>query len=82
MKTAKVYVDVLASFSRDGDMRPVQLVWEDGRVYDIDRIIARQEAAARRYGGAGVMYTCLVEGRESHIYYEENNRWFVERKGE
>ena len=41
-----------------------------------------QYEAARRYGGAGVMFTCLVEGRESHLYYEENNRWFVERKGE
>ncbi len=81
MKTAKVYVDVLVRFTSEGEMRPVQLVWEDGRVYHIDRIISSRDAASRRYGGAGIMYTCLVEGRESHLYYEDSHRWFVERKG-
>ena len=48
MKTAKVYVDVLVRFTSEGEMRPVQLVWEDGRVYHIDRIISSRDAASRK----------------------------------
>ena len=29
--TAKVYVDVLAVFSREGELIPTAFVWEDGR---------------------------------------------------
>ena len=31
--TAKVYVDVLAVFSREGELIPTAFVWEDGRKY-------------------------------------------------
>ena len=33
--TAKVYVDVLAVFSREGELIPTAFVWEDGRKYAI-----------------------------------------------
>ena len=26
-------------------------------------------------------YTCIVNGRESYLYYEDNNMWFMERAG-
>ena len=45
--TAKVYVDVLAVFSREGD---------------------------------GYRYTCQVGGKICHLTYEENYKWFMERK--
>lgn len=35
--TAKVYVDVLAVFSREGELIPTAFVWEDGRKYAIDK---------------------------------------------
>ena len=31
--TAKVYVDVLAAFSREGELIPTAFVWEDGLKY-------------------------------------------------
>ena len=33
--TAKVYVDVLAVFSREGELIPTAFVWEDGHRYEI-----------------------------------------------
>ena len=36
--TAKVYVDVLAVFSREGELIPTAFVWEDGRKYAIDKV--------------------------------------------
>lgn len=26
----------------------------------------------------GIRYTCIIDGKESHLYYEDNNMWFVE----
>ena len=76
----KVYVDVLASFSKDGRLKPVELIWEDGNRYHIDRINDIRRAATRKAGGCGILYTCVVNGQESHLYYEENYKWFVERR--
>ena len=30
MENAKVYVEVLVSFDKDGTMSPVEFIWEDG----------------------------------------------------
>ena len=33
MENLKVYVDVLVKMDKDGDMTPVEFVWEDGTTY-------------------------------------------------
>ena len=77
---AKVYVDVLAEFSRDGFLRPCRITWEDGRKYMIDRVKRCERRASRKAGGMGLMYTCVIAGKEVNLFYEENQRWFVTRK--
>ena len=77
---AKVYVDVLAEFTRDGFLRPCRITWEDGRKYMIDRVKRCERRASRKAGGMGLMYTCLIGGKEVNLFYEENQRWFVTRK--
>ncbi len=77
---SKVYVDVLAEFSREGFMRPCRITWEDGRKYPIDRIRKCERRASRKAGGMGLMYTCVIGGQEVNLFYEENQRWFVTRK--
>ncbi len=77
---SKVYVDVLAEFSREGFLRPCRITWEDGRKYPIDRIRKCERRASRKAGGMGLMYTCLIGGQEVNLFYEENQRWFVTRK--
>ena len=77
---AKVYVDVLAEFTREGFLRPCRITWEDGRKYMIDQIKRCERRASRKAGGMGLMYTCMVEGQEVNLFYEENQRWFVTRK--
>ena len=39
MENAKVYVDVLVNFDKDGTMSPVDFIWEDGEKYHVDRIL-------------------------------------------
>ena len=35
-------------------------------------------AASLKAGGVGMRYTCIIDGKESYLYYEDNNMWFVE----
>lgn len=75
----KVYVDVIAEFSTDGSLIPLCFIWEDGRKYTIDRILKKERCASRKAGGVGIMYTCMVQGQESHLFFEVD-KWFMERK--
>ena len=74
-----VYVDVVAEFRKDGQLVPIFFTWEDGRKYSIDRILKIERCASRKAGGVGMMYTCMIQGQESHLFYEVD-KWFMERK--
>ena len=79
----KVYVDTIVEFSDEGMIRPLSIEWEDGRKYEITRIKGCAPAASRRAGGAGLMYTCIIDGKEIHLYYEDcpsGAKWFLEAK--
>ena len=67
-------------FGKDGLVRPVRFTWEDGATYNIEKVLSVRKAASCKAGGTGIMYTCIISGNESHLYYEENNRWFMERR--
>ena len=43
----KRYVKVLASFSEEGELTPVQITWKDGRKYDIDRVLKKERRGRR-----------------------------------
>ena len=71
----KVYVDVVAEFRKDGQLVPIFFTWEDGRKYSIDRILKIERCASRKAGGVGMMYTCMIQGQESHLFYEVDNHF-------
>lgn len=79
----KVYVDVIAQFSDEGILRPLSIIWEDGHRYEITRIRKCEPGASRKAGGAGLVYTCVVDGRDVHLYLEDlpsGAKWFLEAK--
>jgi len=79
----KVYVDVNEDRLKDGRLIPLSFVWEDGRRYEIDRVIDVRPAASLRAGGVGLRYTVRVRNRETFLYLEEEggvSKWFMERK--
>ncbi len=80
MKSSKVYVNVMAEFTKDGRLLPRSFIWKDGQVYEIQRVTDVRRAASLKAGGVGMRYTCIVNGRESHLFYEDNNMWFVEER--
>ena len=84
----KVYVSVRADFRDDGIMLPREITWEDGRKYEIDRVLDIRQAAAMKAGGQGDRYTVKVHGHQSYLFFERSTnksgnvigRWFVERR--
>ena len=87
-KLSKVYVAVKADFSEEGIMLPREITWEDGKKFEIDRIIDIRQAPALKAGGQGDRYTIMVRGNQSYLFFERSTnltgnvigRWFVERK--
>ena len=88
VNNAKVYVDVDASFDRDGLMLPRAIKWEDGSVYEIDRVTGIRQAPAEKAGGQGDRYTVMIGGKQTYLFFERDpeiagpivGRWFVERR--
>ena len=80
----RVYVEMRVDFSAEGAMRPVSLKWEDGRVFEIDRVIDIRRAASVA-GSSGLRYTVKIMGQSRLLFFEDTYsdtgqpRWFVER---
>lgn len=75
----KVYVDVLIKQDKQGRITPLAITWEDGEVYEIDKVTAACKAASLKAGGAGIRYTCRIRNKETFLFLE-NDKWFVEGK--
>lgn len=73
----KIFIDVHAYFTKDGDLTPMSFVWIDGNTYEIDRIIDKRNAAALKAGGQGIRYKCMVRGKTINLFYDDN-KWFLE----
>ena len=72
MESNKIYVDVNATFSKDGRLIPKSFIWTDGHVYEIQRVKNVCRAASLKAGGVGMRYTCVVDGRERQfLRYKE-----------
>ena len=61
MKFKKVYVTMIVKILKDGSIRPLSMVWEDGATYDIDRVLYVTPAASLKVGGCGKRYTVMIE---------------------
>ena len=53
MSNPKVYVSVSTSFDHEGRMFPREIRWEDGTIYEIDKILDIRQAAALDVGSGG-----------------------------
>ncbi len=84
----RVYVRTEVAFDETGRMLPHTLIWEDGRVFHIDRILDIRQGAAAKAGGQGDRYTIEIQGKQAYLFFERSTtlwgntlgRWFVERR--
>jgi len=79
--TYKKYVEMIVKYLEDGTIMPLAIHWNEGELYEIDRVIDTRPCASLKAGGAGIRYTCMIQGHQKYIWLEEN-KWFVEAKGD
>ena len=75
----KVYVDVILKNDKEGEIRPLSIIFEDDITYEIDRVKSKCRAASTKVGGCGIRYTVMICGKETFLFHEED-KWFVEAK--
>lgn len=75
----KVFVGVKITVDIEGKVTPLSITWEDGRVFEIDQVTEIRRAASMSAGGVGIRYTCMINGKPKHLYFEDP-RWFMEGK--
>ena len=73
----RVYVEVAALFTPEGEIMPRQIRWEDGTLFTVDRVVDIRRAAALKAGGCGLRYTIRIGGQQTYLFLDED-RWFVE----
>lgn len=75
----RVDVGVTLKVSPEGDIRPLDITFENGKTYPIDRLKDRRRAAASKVGGTGIRYTVIIKRQETFLF-EDEGKWFVEAK--
>ena len=80
MQCRKRYVEVIAHYDPEGQIKPLAIYWPENReLYEVDKVLDVRPAASLKGGGAGIRYTCRIKGRETYIWLEDT-KWFVEEK--
>ena len=72
----KHYAEVKAIFDKEGNITPVSINIDEGE-FEVDRIVDIRPAASLKSGGAGIRYTCFIEGKQTYLFLEET-KWFYE----
>ncbi len=72
------FIDVICFNSKDGDIYPLYIIWENGIKYQIDKILQKCPAASLKHGGSGMRYTCLIQNQMRYLF-NDNNRWFIDK---
>ena len=57
---------------------PTSIVWEDGRVFAIDKVYDIRKAASLKAGGIGIRYTCKICAK-TVIIFNDDGLWFMEK---
>lgn len=71
----KVYVEVCAVFSVTGKVTPLWLKWENGKIFNIDRVLDVRKAASLKAGGTGIRYSIKIGKNSRYLFCEGQNAW-------
>lgn len=55
---SKVYVEVTVDWKKDGIMYPLTITWDDGREFNIDKILATRKGSSQKIYAPGLRYYC------------------------
>ena len=72
----KYFTAVKALFDEEGNITPLSMTYNETEL-EIDRITDIRPAASLKSGGAGIRYTCYIEGKRTYLFLEDT-KWFFE----
>lgn len=70
-------ITVIAKMQDNNMVIPLSILWENGKSYEIDRVLDIRKKASTKGGGMGLRYTCLIKNQERYLWLDEY-LWFVE----
>lgn len=76
-KNGKCYVEVIAHFSDEGNITPLEIILDSGARFKVDRLIERRPAPSLKCGGYGMRYTVMISGKP-HFLWQDDKAFYVE----
>ena len=74
----KIDLIVNARHNTDGSIMQLSIVWSDGRVFEVDKVLEVRRAASIKAGEVGIRYRCKIMGKEVDLF-DEDDKWFMEK---
>ena len=71
------YLEVVAKTKTTGDIIPLYIIWESGKIFEIDKILEVKPIASTKGGGVGTRYKCKIKNKEKFLFFNDN-RWWIE----
>ena len=75
---AKIDLIVNARHNADGSVVPLSIVWSDGRVFAVDKVLEVKWAASIKAGEGWIRYRCTIMEKEIDLF-DEDAKWFMEK---
>ncbi len=70
----RVYVQVDSERLESGEIVPLRISWQDGRIWNIDRVTHSCASLDGEY--EGIRYTVIIGSAEKYIY-RAGHAWYV-----
>lgn len=67
----KEYVTVRATISVDGTVTPEEIIFVDGRCFQIDKVLNHRHVRDLRFGGTHERFTIVINGEERFLWRDE-----------
>ena len=73
----KIYVGVESYTDEIGHIRPRIVHWQDGRRFEIQKILDERRTVSIDVNKPGTRFLCLINGQRRYLFFE-GRRWFVD----
>lgn len=73
----KRYVPAIVRFDVEGNLRPLEIEFDEEHKYPVDKVLDVCRAACQSVGGVGIRYTVRILSHERYLWFEKG-KWFVE----
>ena len=70
-------INVIAKMNANGNILPLEIIWEDGRKFEIDKVLDIRKSASTKGGGNGLRFTVRIKNHQRYMWLDDYY-WFIE----